>query len=180
MIDITDEYSAGYGALFIGLIEALGISWIYGAWNFHKDLQLMLSQQKWKQCGKYYLIAFLGFITPMVIGVILANTIINYTRLASNDTEEIIGWCCAAWVFIWIPALALWEFFKGVCSGEPWRCLQPSKFWGPYLVKHRLQITDIVRFGVDFNLDPRNEIDRKRDKVAQTFANEAFYNEEPC
>ena len=69
---IVDEYSTGFGALIIGTIEILSIGWLYGSWNFHKDLKYMLGS-KWSDHGRYYLITFWSFITPALILVWLKS-----------------------------------------------------------------------------------------------------------
>ena len=168
LIDIVDGYSSGWGALFIGVFESLGMAWIYGAWNYHKDMQLVMGKKTWTEIGKWYLIAFWGFITPLLILAILIYSMVEYERTSSNDTEEVLGWCCAIWVLIWIPALALWEVVKGLRRGDHFNCFNPNKFWGPYLLKYRKEIEDTTRYGPNWTLDPRNELLRKRNKAGES------------
>ena len=37
-----DNYGAGFGVLWIALWEVIAIMWIYGVWNFSKDIKLMI------------------------------------------------------------------------------------------------------------------------------------------
>ena len=67
LIDITDGYSSGWGALFTGTFEALAIAWIYGSWNYHEDMQLVMGKKVWRNWSKWYLMAFHGVITPLIV-----------------------------------------------------------------------------------------------------------------
>ena len=68
---IVDEYSSGIGAIFVAVFEILSIAWLYGAWNYHKDLRLMMGNS-WPGCGRYYLTVFWCFISPAIVLVILS------------------------------------------------------------------------------------------------------------
>ena len=75
---IVDEYSTSFGALIIGIFEMTSVAWIYGSWNYHKDLKMMLGH-KWPNAGRWYLFIFWGFVAPGLICV----------RITSDDSQII-------------------------------------------------------------------------------------------
>ena len=42
VLNLMDTYGAGFGVLWVALWEVIAIMWIYGAWNFSKDIKLMI------------------------------------------------------------------------------------------------------------------------------------------
>ncbi|XP_076679954.1 sodium-dependent nutrient amino acid transporter 1 [Andrena cerasifolii] len=72
-VSLVDYYGGTFVAIILGVLEMITIFWIYGVSNFLNDVEFMLGKKPswyWRFCW--------AFITPVLMIVILAYTIITY------------------------------------------------------------------------------------------------------
>lgn len=128
MLQWFDTYSAGISLLFSALLEAIGISWVYGVDRFSNDVQEMLGQKPgafWRICWK--------FITPMFLIAIIVFAVLFPQPLKYNDYvypnwSELLGWIYALSAVMAIPVVAIIVFCqqKGDTFKERWtKCITP-------------------------------------------------------
>ncbi|XP_062842451.1 sodium- and chloride-dependent neutral and basic amino acid transporter B(0+) [Trichomycterus rosablanca] len=141
-VNLIDTFCAGWILLVAGLLEVVGLAWIYGGHRFIKDIEMMIGSRSfcfwlwWKACW--------FFITPVVLLVIFVWSVYTFKAPTYGSVEYpqwsiALGWCMTAFCLIWIPLVAigkmaqargsLWQRFKSACS--------PTEDWGPYLECHR-------------------------------------------
>lgn len=76
-IEIFNSNAGGWAILFVGMAEALSVSWLYGMKNIKKDILVMLGP-KFTNWTFYIWYALWGFITP---GVMLVIVIVSFTQI---------------------------------------------------------------------------------------------------
>ncbi|KAI8510550.1 Sodium- and chloride-dependent glycine transporter 1 [Branchiostoma belcheri] len=62
MVELMNDWSAGFSLMIIGLVECIVIAWIYGTENFFRDIEMMIGfrpNRWWWLCWK--------FLTPAVL-----------------------------------------------------------------------------------------------------------------
>lgn len=143
LLEIMDTYAAGWPYLLIGLLELVVVSYVYGVSKFMEDLKEMTGWQPgvWVQS---HLLVTVMTISPLLIGVILLLSWINFRPLTLDDYTfpmwgNAIGWVMAFIPIICIPIAAVYQmlfkhrdktFFKRLCllchPTDEWR-LNASK-----------------------------------------------------
>ena len=68
LLEIIDQYSGTWTALFCGVFECLAISWLYGFKNYSNDLRLMMP---WfpKRLLQAFMVTTWGVCTPLMLTV---------------------------------------------------------------------------------------------------------------
>ncbi|XP_031423689.1 sodium- and chloride-dependent neutral and basic amino acid transporter B(0+) [Clupea harengus] len=141
-VTLIDHFCGGWVLLFVGLLELIGLSYIYGLNRFTQDIEMMIGTKSttfwlwWKSCW--------FFISPAVILVILIWSLCTltpptYGSVPYPDWGVSLGWCITAFCLIWIPIVAVWKV--AAASGSLWQRVKttcrPTDKWGPFLECHR-------------------------------------------
>ncbi|XP_061193112.1 sodium- and chloride-dependent glycine transporter 2-like [Saccostrea echinata] len=145
MLQLFDNYAATYSLLFIGMVECIGISWVYGADRFLTDIELMLGTRPsniWKYSWK--------FVAPLALLGILLFTAIDFSPTEYNK-EKFPGWADGVGCLIsiasimMIPIVAIYMLlrrrsqFSGSFIELIKHLSKPTEKWGPYKKDHRAQ-----------------------------------------
>ncbi|XP_048778053.1 sodium- and chloride-dependent glycine transporter 2-like [Ostrea edulis] len=145
MLQLFDNYAATYSLLFIGMVECIGIAWVYGADRFLSDVELMLGHRPsviWKYSWK--------FVAPIALLAILLFTAIDFNPTEYNK-QPFPGWAdglgslITISSIIMIPIVAVYLILKekGSFGGSIFDLIKyltkPTENWGPYLKEHRAQ-----------------------------------------
>lgn len=80
IINLVDFYGASFVALCLAVAELIGIGWIYGVDRVCKDIEFMFNIKT----GLYWRICW-GFITPVMMTLILVYTIVDLKPLTYRD-----------------------------------------------------------------------------------------------
>ncbi|XP_023688147.1 sodium- and chloride-dependent neutral and basic amino acid transporter B(0+) [Paramormyrops kingsleyae] len=143
-VKLLDHFCAGWILLVTALLELIGLSYIYGANRFIKDIEMMIGTRSalfwlwWRACWL--------FITPCVLSVILVWSLSSFTPPTYGSVVYprwglSLGWCLLTFCLIWIPIVSMWKLWKA--DGSLWqRCkvvCTPTDKWGPYLEIHRTE-----------------------------------------
>ncbi|XP_030634188.1 sodium- and chloride-dependent neutral and basic amino acid transporter B(0+)-like [Chanos chanos] len=141
-VSLIDHFCGGWVILVSGLLELLGLSYIYGINRFIKDIEMMIGPKSslfwlwWRACWLC--------VSPVVLLVILGWSLYTfqpptYGSVTYPEWGIALGWCIAVFCLIWIPIVAVWKVAKG--SGGPWQrvkaACKATGDWGPYLDCHR-------------------------------------------
>jgi SNF family Na+-dependent transporter len=85
-IEIFDKYSGGWAILIIGTLECICIGWVYGAENFHKDIQLMIGNRCNKNSIlKWYWSISWKFVSPLLLVALIFISWIQYKPLRTDN-----------------------------------------------------------------------------------------------
>ncbi|NXF15418.1 S6A14 protein, partial [Rhodinocichla rosea] len=141
-VNLIDHFCAGWGLLFSGVLEIVGIVYIYGGKRFIEDIEMMIGKKSnsfwlwWKICW--------FFITPVLLMVILVWSLMTFSNptygsVAYPTWGSIVGWCMIIFSVIWIPIVAIVKILKaeGNLVERIVSCCRPAANWGPYLERHR-------------------------------------------
>merc|ERR1719186_1008388 len=100
LLDLLDYYAASWPYLFIGLMELVIVSYIYGYDNYVNDLYEM-TRLSWVDKGlRMFMKPFYWVVSPLVIFIIFCFSWANYEPLTKGDYEyppwaNGIGWILA-------------------------------------------------------------------------------------
>lgn len=145
MLQLFDNYAATYSLLFIGMIECIGIAWVYGADRFLTDIELMLGSRPsniWKYSWK--------FVAPVALLAILLFTAIDfnpteYNKMKFPSWADGVGSLISISSISMIPIVAIIMVirerrkFSGTFVELIKYLSKPLDTWGPYLKEHRAQ-----------------------------------------
>ncbi|XP_057218754.1 sodium- and chloride-dependent neutral and basic amino acid transporter B(0+) [Triplophysa rosa] len=141
-VNLIDTFCAGWILLVAGLLEVIGLAFLYGGNRFIKDIEMMIGTKNalfwlwWRACW--------FFITPEVLIIILGWSLYTFTPPTYGSVTYpqwgiSLGWCMTAFCLLWIPILAVWRVYKA--NGHLWQRVKsacsPTEDWGPYLEHHR-------------------------------------------
>ncbi|XP_043560290.1 sodium- and chloride-dependent neutral and basic amino acid transporter B(0+)-like isoform X2 [Chiloscyllium plagiosum] len=142
-INFIDYFCAGWILITTGLLELIGLSWIYGTNRFIKDIEMMIGERTWLFWLWWRACWF--FITPCVLTIILIWSLATIAPPTYGSIEYpvwaiALGWCLIIFCMMWIPIVTvvrvvqaegstLWQKLSSACASAP--------DWGPYLEKHR-------------------------------------------
>ncbi len=162
------EYCAGENLILLSLLEVICIGWVYGENNLGQDIGLMMGNQKvfgllWPRWSKWFAFCW-KFLTP---GCLVFAAV---TTMSQSSALELFDYKYPAWSTTLgkaISFLALVGFIVTTIRvllskklGPSLRArikklVQPDKFWGPSLVKHRVKVGHLKNFDIDpFLLGP--------------------------
>ena len=135
LFKVFDDYIATWPILLIGVLETTMICWVYGFWNYSKDLRTMMNWLPEKLIHGYA-VTFWGLVTPFILIFIMIYSWIQF-KPRGNQLEEGVGWTLTMSVGIWMPAAAIYVIFtrKGNFMQKLKASISPTKKWGPYLDK---------------------------------------------
>uniref|UniRef100_A0AAV2M3P5 Transporter n=1 Tax=Knipowitschia caucasica TaxID=637954 RepID=A0AAV2M3P5_KNICA len=120
-VTLLDQFLGTWVLLIVGLMEVIGISFVYGGNRFIKDIEMMIGERSfcfwiwWRTCW--------FFISPCIILLILMWSLFtltspSYGTVPYPDWALALGWGLAAFVLMWIPLIALYKFVKA--KGSAW------------------------------------------------------------
>ncbi|XP_048461093.1 sodium- and chloride-dependent neutral and basic amino acid transporter B(0+)-like [Rhincodon typus] len=140
---LMDYFCTGWILITVGLLELLGLSWVYGINRFIKDIEMMIGERNWffwlwwRACWI--------LISPCVLIAILIWSVTTFAPPTYGPVEYpvwaiALGWCMITFCTMWIPIVAvvrvvqaegstLWQKISAACASAP--------EWGPYLEQHR-------------------------------------------
>lgn len=137
ILEIMDEYSAGWPYLFIGLMECIIVAYMYGIDRFLANIKHMINWvPNW--WIKSHLIVTLVTISPSVITLILLLSWINYKPLMLGNYVfptwgNAIGWTMAIIPIACIPIGIFHEIFikhwKRPFSERAKKWIHPTSEW---------------------------------------------------
>ncbi|CAG2231692.1 sodium-dependent dopamine transporter-like [Mytilus edulis] len=117
VVNLMDNFAAGYSILFAVFFETMVVSWVYGVGRFSGDIETMIGHGPgpyWRVC--WMVVAPLFLLVIMLYGVISFQPI-TYADYVYPDGANIIGWFVAGSSVICIPLFALIGFCQA--SGSP-------------------------------------------------------------
>ncbi|KAG5271178.1 hypothetical protein AALO_G00176790 [Alosa alosa] len=106
---LLDHYAAGTSILFGVLIEAIGISWLYGVDRFSDDIEEMIGQRPglyWRMCWKFVSPCFLLF---MVVVSFATFNPPKYDTYVFPVWANVVGWCLAISSMTMVPLYAIYK-----------------------------------------------------------------------
>ncbi|XP_076110337.1 sodium- and chloride-dependent glycine transporter 1-like [Mytilus galloprovincialis] len=145
ILQLFDNYAATYSLLLIGLVECIGIGWVYGADRFLGDIELMLGKRPsniWKYSWK--------FVAPTAL---LAILIFSWADFKSSKYDKYVfplwadglGFIITLSSIVLIPAIAIYKVVCAKCTSglglvEVIKNLaKPADDWGPVSKEHRTE-----------------------------------------
>lgn len=69
---LLEDYGVGIAGLFFGILQTVGIMWIYGMKNFCDDVEFMLE----RRVGIFWKLTW-SFITPAMLFVSTSNHVVH-------------------------------------------------------------------------------------------------------
>ncbi len=157
-----DSYSAGENLILLSLLEVICIGWVYGTYNFGQDIGLMLGNQKvfgllWPRWSKWFTFSW-KFLTPVCLGFVAFSTfskneILEYQGYTYPSWSQAVGLAISFLAFLGFIITAIRVLLSkkfGVSLKVRFkRVLQQDKFWGPALVRHRVNVAHLKNFDID-------------------------------
>lgn len=141
LFQILDWYAAAFSAMVIAFLECVVLSYIYGASQLYKDLEMMMGKtpsQWWKICW--------CFITPIVMLTMLVYSSVNMAPPTYGDYTYPgwavgLGWIVAMCSIVPIPVVAFYRIAKaeGTLSERIRLLLRPTELWRPSDPRLRLR-----------------------------------------
>ncbi|KAK5872706.1 hypothetical protein PBY51_013381 [Eleginops maclovinus] len=141
-VTLIDQFACGWVLIISALTEIIGFCYIYGGNNLIKDIEMMIGKKSF--CFWLWWRACWFFVSPCILVVILVWSFIayvppSYGNVQFPDWGLALGWCMAAFILLWVPAVAGYKLLRA--HGNPYKRLKslcaPSEEWHPYLDIHR-------------------------------------------
>lgn len=141
VLDLVDHYGGTFLILSTGIMEVIGVFWIYGLQRITKDIEFMLNMKTsiyWRLCW--------GIITPFIMIVVFVYALYGSSTLKFGDDYYYPpGAIAAGYIILFsgmilLPILALIKIFKS--EGSSFRekvraAYSPLATWGPRLIQDR-------------------------------------------
>jgi len=86
-LDVADHYITHYGLLFVGLLEAIAIGWLYGV----EELRLYINSVSEIRIGRWWNV-LIKYIIPVILMVLLAYTFIKDINTPYGGYPQKILW----------------------------------------------------------------------------------------
>ncbi|CAK8698152.1 unnamed protein product [Clavelina lepadiformis] len=138
-VDLIDHYAAGWGLLFVAVMELFGVCYIYGGNRFIEDVEMMIGKKHW--VFWIYWRACWFFISPLLLTAILIWSLVTFTGKTYDDGTtypvfaNVLGWLMIAFAIAFIPLFGVITIIKK--GGNIFKASSPDGDWGPYLKKFR-------------------------------------------
>uniref|UniRef100_H2ZHW6 Transporter n=1 Tax=Ciona savignyi TaxID=51511 RepID=H2ZHW6_CIOSA len=137
-VNLIDHYAAGWGLLFVAVMELFGVSYIYGGNRFIEDIEMMIGKKSW--WFWLYWRACWFFISPLLLTAILVWSLVTFNTNTIGgykypEFATVIGWLIIATAIIFIPIFGIVALVKNKFS--IYKASEPEPDWGPYLKEHR-------------------------------------------
>ncbi|RWS13774.1 Sodium-dependent nutrient amino acid transporter 1-like protein [Dinothrombium tinctorium] len=129
VLQIFNNYGVGTALFLYGVLEMIGLMWIYGCKRFASDLQFMSG----KSVGIFWKITW-TFICPIVLIVIFVfGTYTEAVKEKELNIVAVIGWAFAAFALSQIPIWAIVNVYNnpGTLMERVKQAISPASDWGP-------------------------------------------------
>lgn len=109
LLNIVDFSVGGFPLLVVGLLELVGISWIYGMDKYSENVQMMIGSRP----GKYWIICW-KFLSPFIIALTIILNIAMYKEPTMDDKKYPAWANSLAWLISMFPIVAIpaWFLYK--------------------------------------------------------------------
>ncbi|XP_060064335.1 uncharacterized protein LOC132544711 [Ylistrum balloti] len=140
VLQLMDEYAAGFPILINGIFVCIAIGWIYGVKQFSRDIKHMVGHSV-----SYWWQAMWCVMTPLIIIFILIFSVIGYKPLsikyeteAYPDWAEIPGFIITLTPVLAIPVCGLFQVItkQGSLLQRLKKSCSSESNWGPALERH--------------------------------------------
>ncbi|KAM4663387.1 uncharacterized protein O3C94_011618 [Discoglossus pictus] len=137
-VNLIDYFCGGWALLIAAVLELVGISWIYGANRFIKDIEMMIGKKHWIFWLWWRICWF--FISPALLTAICLWSLITfeapkYGSVTYPTWGLALGWCMICFCIMWIPILAIVKLVQA--KGNILQACRAASNWGPALPQHR-------------------------------------------
>jgi len=132
VLDLMDNYGAGFAVLWIALWEVVALMWIYGYKNFSKDIALMIGSEPMfltKMCW--------AGLCPLILLVIFVLSLAYWEPPLYNKTVPYADWAhWIGWILVGLSAVQvpLWAAIMSLvycCKRKITQVARPTVSWGP-------------------------------------------------
>ncbi|XP_053574735.1 sodium- and chloride-dependent neutral and basic amino acid transporter B(0+)-like [Bombina bombina] len=139
-VNLIDYFCGGWALLIAAVLELAGISWIYGANRFIKDIEMMIGEKHWIFWLWWRFCWY--FVSPLLLAAILLWSLITFESPSFGTIKYppwgiALGWCMICFCIIWIPVVALLRIVQA--KGNVFQACKAAPNWGPALPQHRGQ-----------------------------------------
>ncbi|XP_033743037.1 uncharacterized protein LOC117329281 [Pecten maximus] len=140
VLQLMDEYAAGFPTLINGIFACVAIGWVYGVKQFSRDIKHMVGRSV-----SYWWQAMWCFMTPLIIIFILIFSVIGYKPLsikyetdAYPDWAEILGFIITLTPVLAIPVCGIFQVVtrEGSLLQRLKKSCHSESNWGPALERH--------------------------------------------
>ncbi|XP_069130115.1 LOW QUALITY PROTEIN: uncharacterized protein [Argopecten irradians] len=140
VLQLMDEYAAGFPTLINGIFACVAIGWVYGVKQFSRDIKHMVGRSV-----SYWWQAMWCVMTPLIIVFILIFSVIGYEPLSKKyeteaypDWAEIIGFIITLTPVLAIPVCGLFQIIirEGSFLQRLKKSCHSESNWGPALERH--------------------------------------------
>ncbi|XP_078068164.1 sodium- and chloride-dependent neutral and basic amino acid transporter B(0+)-like [Mustelus asterias] len=144
-LHFVDYFCTGWILITVALLELIGLSWIYGANKFIKDIEMMIGERSWL-FWQWWRICWI-FISPCFLAVILVWSLITFAPPTYGSVEypvwaTALGWCTIILCIMWIPIIAIVRVVQAegstLCQKISAACTSAPD-WGPYLEQNKAE-----------------------------------------
>ncbi|KAJ8022595.1 Sodium- and chloride-dependent glycine transporter 2 [Holothuria leucospilota] len=141
--NLIDQTAIGIASLLFALLEALGISWIYGFKRLKNDIRSMIGD-KWVDHWTFVIWPFMWcFVTPAILLTVLIFNFTSWTYPTYNGPYPswalMISWFINFACFISIPLVIIYNITaaSGSIMQRLRAMISPQDSWGPLLQDNR-------------------------------------------
>ncbi|XP_070552978.1 sodium- and chloride-dependent glycine transporter 2-like isoform X2 [Ptychodera flava] len=146
---LQDNYAAGVSVVFIGLIELLAVTYIYGFRNLIQNIKTMVGERSRLYWMSMYFTGIIPmFIAPFLITFVLIFYFIDYKPITLGSYEY-PRWADPgiAWLMVMASVGAIFFYMvyhiilreQGPILKRLRNSLNPHPQWGPMLEQHRIE-----------------------------------------
>ena len=96
LVDIVDHYIVGYTVVFVGALECIALSLLYGLRRFNSDLKRRTGQENWR----VWMYSIWVFIPAVLLSLFVYNIYLESTGKVSQSISAQPGWSVG--VFGWL------------------------------------------------------------------------------
>ena len=107
IVDLMDNYAAGWPYLFIGLTELIGMYWMYGVRNYYRDLNTILGFDPGFRLRSHITVVY-GTVSPLLLAV--SSGVPRFQPL-----HLVRHWCTVkVWQPYYAPAMRAYNYMRFV------------------------------------------------------------------
>ncbi|GFO43793.1 transporter [Plakobranchus ocellatus] len=116
VVTIMDFYGADFSVIILAWLEVVGVMWVYGVFNYLKDIEYMLGKKI--PASRYWVFCWAGA-SPGILGFLFIYRMIRFeppkypTGEYFSQLAQSIGWLVCAIALFPVP---LWFVYMLICS----------------------------------------------------------------